>query len=119
MSQNNNMPPKNGVMNVTKKSLNREQALQKLRHYCGYQERCHSEVRTKLYALAVHKKDHNVIIASLIGEGCLNEERFAIAFARGKFRVKQWGKQKIRHALVQKQVGECSIKKGISNIENH
>jgi regulatory protein len=105
-------------MSVTKKSLTAEQALQKLRHYCGYQERCHSEVRDKLFRLEVEKKDHDAIIASLIEEGYLNEERFAIAFAGGKFRVKQWGKQKIKHALIQKKVSEYSIKKALSKIES-
>ena len=105
-------------MSVTKKSLNAAQALQKLRHYCGYQERCHSEVREKLYRLVIAKKSHDGIIASLIEEGYLDEERFAIAFAAGKFRVKQWGKQKIRHALVQKQVSEYSINKGLSKIKD-
>jgi len=105
-------------MNTSKKSLNTEQALQKLRHYCGYQERCHSEVRDKLYKLEVGKKDHDAIIASLIKEGCLDEERFAIAFTLGKFRIKQWGKQKIQHALMQKQVSEYSINKGLSKIKS-
>ena len=99
--------------------MTREQALQKLRHFCGYQERCHSEIRTKLYSLAVAKKDHDVIIAALIEEGYLDEERFAIAFARGKFRAKQWGKQKIKSALVQKRVSDYSIKKGIGNINDN
>ena len=72
-----------------KKSLTKEQALQKLKHYCAYQERCHSEVTEKLYSLGVWKKEHDEIISTLIEENYLNEERFAIAFAGGKFRVKQ------------------------------
>jgi len=108
---------KNQAMSETKKSLNAEQALQKLRHYCGYQERCHSEVREKLYRLEVAKKLHDGIIASLIEEGWLDEERFAIAYAGGKFRVKQWGKQKITHALMQKQVSGYSINKGLNKIK--
>ena len=64
------------------------------------------------------KKIHDGIIASLIEEGWLDEERFAIAFAGGKFRVKQWGKQKIKHALVQKQVSGYSINKGLSKIKD-
>ncbi|HZI54777.1 MAG TPA: regulatory protein RecX [Chitinophagaceae bacterium] len=105
-------------MSATKKSLNAAEALQKLRHYCGYQERCHTEVREKLYKLEIAKKIHDGIIASLIEEGYLDEERFAIAFAGGKFRVKQWGKQKIRHALAQKQVSGYSINKGLSKIKD-
>lgn len=99
-----------------KKQLTKEQALQKLKHYCAYQERCHSEVKEKLYNLGVWKKDHDEIIASLIEENYLNEERFAIAFAGGKFRMKQWGRVKIKYELKQKQVSEYSIKKALKQI---
>jgi regulatory protein len=104
-------------MGPNKKTLTTEQALQKLRHYCGYQERCHSEVKEKLYSLGVFKNEQDSIIATLIEEGYLNEERFATAFAGGKFRVKQWGRVKIKYELKQKQVSEYSIKKALQQIE--
>lgn len=98
--------------------LTKEQALQKLKHYCAYQERCHSEVREKLYSLGVWKRDHDVIIASLIEEDYLNEERFAIAYAGGKWRVKKWGRSRIRYELKQKQVSEYCIRKAMKQIED-
>jgi regulatory protein len=101
---------------LNKKRLTKEQALQKLKHYCGYQERCHSEVKEKLYSLGVWKNEHDEIISTLIEEGYLNEERFAIAFASGKFRIKQWGRIKIKYELKQKQVSEYSIKKALKQI---
>ncbi len=100
-----------------KKYLTKEQALQKLKHYCAYQERCHSEVKEKLYTLGVWKKEHDEITATLIEENYLNEERFAIAFASGRFRIKQWGKVKIKYELKQKQVSEYSIKKALKQID--
>jgi regulatory protein len=100
-----------------KKQLTKEQALQKLRHYCGYQERCHSEVKEKLYELGVNKVHHDEITATLIEENYLNEERFAILFAGGKFRIKQWGRVKIKYQLKQKQVSEYSIKKALKQID--
>ena len=96
-----------------KKQLTKEQALQKLRHYCGYQERSHAEVKTKLYELGVRKAEHDEIISTLIEEDYLNEERFALAFAGGKFRMKQWGRVKIKYELKLKQVSEYSIKKAL------
>jgi regulatory protein len=102
---------------MLRKNLTREQALQKLKHYCAYQERCHSEVKEKLYSLGVWKKDHDEIIATLIEENYLNEERFAIAFAGGKWRIKQWGRIKIKYELKQKQVSEYSIKKALKQID--
>ena len=100
-----------------KKQLTKEQALQKLKHYCGYQERCHSEVKEKLYSLGVWKKEQDEIIAALIEEKYLDEERFAIAFAGGRFRLKQWGRVKIKYELKQKQVSEYSIKKALKLID--
>jgi regulatory protein len=100
-----------------KKQLSREQALQKLKHYCGYQERCHSEVREKLFQLGIWKKDHDELIAALIEQGYLNEERFAFAFAGGRFRIKQWGRIKIKYELKQKQVSDYSIRKALKQID--
>jgi regulatory protein len=101
-----------------KKHLTKEQALQKLKQYCAYQERCHSEVKEKLFDLGVWKSEHDEIIAALIEDNYLNEERFAIAYAGGKFRIKQWGRTKIKYELKKKQVSEYSIKKALQQISN-
>ena len=106
----------NFIFMLYKKYLTKEQALQKLKHYCAYQERSHSEVIEKLYNLGVWKKDHGEIIATLIEENYLNEERFAIAFAGGKWRIKQWGRIKIKYELKQKQVSEYCIRKALKQI---
>jgi regulatory protein len=97
-------------------ALSLEQALQKLRHYCGYQTRCHKEVKEKLYSFGLRKQDVESAIATLIEEDYLNEERFAIHFASGHFRLKQWGKIKIRYELKQKRVSEFCIKKALAAI---
>lgn len=102
---------------IYRKQLTKEQALQKLRHYCGYQERSHSDVKEKLFNLGVWKKEHDEIISTLIEENYLNEERFAMAFAGGKFRMKHWGRVKIRYELKQKQVSDYSIKKALKQID--
>ena len=101
------------------KSLTKQQALQKLRHYCGYQERSHSEVKEKLWQLKVNRKEHDEIIATLIEDDYLNEERFAVQFAGGKYRIKQWGRVKIKYELKQKQVSEYSIKKALKQIDEN
>ena len=108
---------RNKIQDLIRKQLSKEQALQKLKHYCGYQDRSHSEVKEKLYSLGVWKKDHDEIMAALIEENYLNEERFALAFARGKFRMKQWGRVKIKYELKQRQVSEYSIKKALKQID--
>ena len=97
--------------------MTKEQALQKLRHYCTYQERSHYEVKQKLRELKIRTSDQDEIIATLIDEDYLNEERFAIQFAGGKFRMKEWGKKKILYALKEKRVSEYCIKKALATIE--
>lgn len=103
---------------MQKKYLTKEQALQKLKQYCAYQERSHSEVVQKLWDLGVRKIEHDDIIASLIDENYLNEERFAIAFAGGKFRMKDWGRKKIYYALKEKKVSEYNIKRAMKEIDD-
>jgi regulatory protein len=103
---------------VQKKFLTKEEALQKLRQYCAYQERSHYEVQQKLYDLGIRKQDHDEIISTLIEEDYLNEERFAKAFAGGKFRMKDWGRKKIYHALKEKRVSEYSIKQAMKEIDD-
>lgn len=98
--------------------LTREQALNKIKHYCAYQERCHQEVNTKLFQLGVRRPDREEIMATLIQEGFLNEERFAIQFAGGKFRMKQWGRVRIRQALREKQVSAYCIEKALRELDD-
>ena len=88
-----------------------------IQRYCQYQERCHSEVRNKLYELGCYTNEVDQHIAELIETGLLNEERFARAYARGKFRMKQWGREKIRQQLKLKKVSDYCIRKGMSEID--
>jgi regulatory protein len=103
---------------MQKKKLTKEQALQKLRHYCRYQERCRSEIKTKLFELGIYNDEHDGMIERLIDENHLNEERFALAFANGKFKMKQWGRKKIHYALKEKKLNEEIIQKALGQINN-
>ncbi|NIG52158.1 regulatory protein RecX [Chitinophaga sp. Cy-1792] len=94
-----------------------EVLLEKLRQYCAYQERCHSEVKYKALELGIRGPEVEECIAALIAENFLSEERFAKAYAGGKFRMKQWGKKKIRQSLKQKQVSDYCIRKGMEEID--
>jgi regulatory protein len=98
------------------KNIGTESAFKKIKHYCAYQERCHAEVKQKLYGYGLYKSEVELLISQLIEENYLNEERFAIAFAGGKFRVRQWGKTKIKYELKLKQVSEYCIKKALKEI---
>jgi regulatory protein len=97
--------------------ISKEKALQKLKHYCGYQERNHGEVKQKLYGYGLYKQEAEEILACLIEEGYLNEERFAIQFASGKFRIKGWGKKKILYGLKEKGISSYNIRKALDAID--
>ncbi len=100
-----------------RKQLTGEQAFQKIKQYCTYQERCHLEVKEKLYTYGLFKQQVEELLSRLIEDDYLNEERFAIQFAGGRFRMKQWGRVKIKYALKQKQVSEYCIKKALTQID--
>src|SRR5919202_164887 len=102
---------------MQRKTLTKEQALQKLRHYCAYQERSHYEVQQKLRELGVRPADHDEIIASLIEDDYLNEERFAVQFAGGKFRMNDWGRKKIMYGLREKRVSDYNISKALRSLD--
>jgi regulatory protein len=102
---------------MKKVRIGKEQAIQRIRHYCAYQERAQQEVRDKLYELGMTKDEVEEIMSDLIADNFLNEERFAVQFAGGHFRIKGWGKVKIQHALQQKRVSSYNIKIGLKAID--
>ncbi len=94
-----------------------DKAFQKIRQFCAYQERNHHEVKEKLYSFGLYKDQVEALISKLIEENFLNEERYAIAYAGGKFRMKDWGKNKIKYGLKQQQVSDYCIKKALKLID--
>jgi regulatory protein len=102
--------------NGRKKTLTPQQAKLKAESYCAYQERAQQEVRDKLYEWGLHHDEVENIVTQLIVDNYLNEERFAKAFALGKFRMKGWGKIKIKQHLKAKRVSPPLIKIALEEI---
>ena len=96
--------------------MTHKEALEKMAKYCAYQERCQFEVRTKLFGTGLSNDEIENIICDLIEQNFLDELRFSIAFVRGKFNAKSWGKIKIKQHLKQKKISEFCIKKSLSEI---
>lgn len=94
-----------------------EQARARILRYCAYQERSHEEVRQKLFSLGLYSDEVGELMAYLIQEGFLNEERFARAFARGKFRMKRWGRIRITNDLEARGISKHCIRIGLSEID--
>jgi regulatory protein len=97
--------------------LSEPQIIQKLESFCAYRERCESEVRQKLYQLAVEDSDTDFYVNYLKENNFLNEERFVSAFARGKFNIKSWGKRKIMKELQGKRIDTKKIQQSIEQID--
>ncbi|MBV1888101.1 MAG: RecX family transcriptional regulator [Urechidicola sp.] len=98
------------------KSYTLEEAKRALEHYCVYQERCHKEVAQKLKTIGMIPEARDLIIVHLIEHNFLNEERFAKSFARGKFNIKKWGKQRITRELKFKNISAYNIKTAFKEI---
>jgi regulatory protein len=101
----------------SQKSYTLEEAKRALERYCVYQDRCHKEVISKLYDCNMIPETHDIIIVHLIQHDFLNEERFSKSFARGKFRIKKWGKVRIVRELKFRNISAYNVKTALKEIE--
>ena len=99
------------------KYLTFEEALKKMRRYCAYQDRCHWEARSRLLKLGVYGDRLEEVLAALVEENFLNEERFARSFVRGKFRLKGWGRRKLKVELKRRQISDYCIRSAMTEID--
>lgn len=100
-----------------KRKYSTQEALSKIESYCAYQERSHKEVKNKLFSYGLYASEVDELLSHLISAGFLNEERFAKAFAGGKFRMKKWGRLKIKNELEQLGLTKRCIERGLKEIE--
>lgn len=100
-----------------KKTLTPSQAKVKIAAFCAYQERSQQEVRDKLYSYGLYSEEVEELISVMITENFVNEERFAVAYVRGKFHLKKWGRLKIEQGLKQHRLTANCIKLGMREID--
>lgn len=91
--------------------------LSKAQKYCAYQERCQWEMLKKFREWRVDEEIQDEVLSELIAQNFIKEERFAVQFAAGKFRIKNWGRQKIKIELKKRQISHYSINKALEGIE--
>ena len=103
-------------MYSSKKTYTVEEALAKLQSYCAYQDRCHKEVAQKLKEMRMISQASEQIIIALIEGDFLNEERFSMAFVRGKFKIKKWGRRRLVSELKQRNISKFLIQKALGQI---
>jgi len=99
-----------------KKQLTAEQAYQKITAFCSFRDRTQKEIIDKLYAIGASKDIVKNLILKLEEEGYLNEERMALSYAGGKFRVKAWGRKKIQVHMKHLGLSKEQINKGLEEI---
>ncbi|MBR9913201.1 MAG: RecX family transcriptional regulator [Algicola sp.] len=102
-------PPKTYTVDEAQKALER---------YCAYQDRCHKEVSQKLFDMRMIPEARDQIIVHLIQHDFLNEERYVNSYVRGKFRIKKWGKQRLKLELKRKDIHTSLIKKALDAIDS-
>lgn len=102
---------------MLKKVFTVDEIKRKLENYCVYQDRCHKEVEQKMREFNLIPEAREMILLSLMQNNFLNEERFAKSFARGKFRIKNWGKQRIIRELKFKDISAYNIKTALKEID--
>ncbi|WP_334056268.1 regulatory protein RecX [Polaribacter sp. P097] len=100
-----------------KKSFTVDEIKRKIEQFCVYQDRCHKEVEQKMRDYELIPEAREMILLSLMQDNFLNEERFAKSFARGKFRIKNWGKQRIIRELKFREISAYNIKTALKEID--
>jgi regulatory protein len=103
---------------LSKNRLSPEAVLNRLRNWCAYQERSHTETKRKALLSGLTEEEADEALATLISENFLNEQRFATAYAGGKFRIKHWGKNRIRLGLRKHGVSETNINSALNGLQD-
>jgi len=94
-----------------------EEAKRSLERFCIYQDRCHKEIEQKLYSMQMIPEAREVIVLHLMEHDFLNEERFSKSFARGKFRIKHWGRNRIIQELRIRDISSKNIETSLKEID--
>ena len=106
-----------GYTDFSRPSYTLEEATRKLEGYCAYQERCHKEVVQKLRDMRMIPDAIDQIVVHLIDQNFLNEERFSMSYARGKFNIKKWGRNRITQELKRRDISQYNIKKAVAQLD--
>ncbi|MHA7942624.1 regulatory protein RecX [Formosa sp. 3Alg 14/1] len=101
----------------THKTYTVEEAKSALEYYCAYQERCHKEVQEKLKSMRMIPEAIDAVIVHLLNHNFLNEERFAKAYVRGKFKFKNWGRNRLTMELKRRQISKFNIQTGLKELD--
>ena len=100
------------------KNIKNNEVQKKIEFYCTYQERSHKEVTEKLFKMGLKKNTVDEILSNLIQNNFINEARFASSYTSGKFRIKLWGKKRIKYGLKNHKVSDYNIQSALNQIRD-
>jgi regulatory protein len=100
------------------KNIKNNEFQKKIEFYCAYQERSHKEVTEKLFKMGLKKNTIDEILSNLIQNNFINEARFASSYTSGKFRIKLWGKKRIKYGLKNHNVSDYNIQSALNQIRD-
>lgn len=104
---------------IQRMELTQEQkiAFNKAAVLCSQSEKCTSEIQEKLKLWGLNDDDSQSVIDELKREKYIDDERFARAYVKDKFRFNRWGKQKIEFMLRAKKIDQEILALAFEEIE--
>ena len=87
-----------------KKDITEQEAYLQLAALCAQAEHCQQEMRDKMRRWELDETVQNRIVARLVKERYIDDERYARAFVKDKIRYNKWGRRKVQQALWQKYI---------------
>ncbi|MBC7446878.1 MAG: RecX family transcriptional regulator [Hymenobacteraceae bacterium] len=94
-----------------------KQALVKAAAYCAYQERTQQQVRTKAAEWELEPNEVEELVAEMVTQKFVNEERYARSYVRGKYAARRWGRRLLVQGLREQKLSDYCIRAGMSEID--
>ncbi len=96
--------------------LSYKEALAKATEICSRSEKCSFDIVLKCREWQLPREETDQLVAFLIQEKFIDQQRYADSFVSDKFRFNKWGKIKLAYALRQKQMEEKYIREALSRL---
>ena len=99
------------------KPLTPAQAMNRAAALCARTEQAPADIREKLLKWGLSPSEATQVMTQLVGQGYIDERRFARAFVNDRFRFNGWGRIKIAHQLRLKGISGETIDEAMTLID--
>ena len=100
------------------KEKTEQEAYLQLAAMCAQAEHCEQEMRDKMKRWAIDPDAQDRVIARLIKERYIDNERYARAFVKDKIRYNKWGRRKVMQALWMKRIDDDILHQVLDEIDD-